>query len=121
MSSDHPSPVIHLDNSRTTRDFLRRTTEPYYNPSDIYLLIQRHTSCEVDKCEHCVQTGHLPDHLQVSVPEVDSRSAPGESELGTGIGQRGGYGFWRRNDSENLWCVGDLEPEDFIVRGAVGL
>ena len=120
MSSVHPSPVIHLDDSRTTRDFRRRAIEPH-NPSDVYLLVQRDTSGKVDKCEHGVQTGRLPDHLLVSVLEVDSRSAHGESEFGAGIGQREGYGFWRRVDAENFWCVGDLEPEDLAVRGVVGL
>ena len=121
MSSVHlASPVIHLDNSRTTRDFRRHAIEPY-DPSDVYLLIQRHTTGEVDKCEHGVQTGRLPGHLLVSVLEVDSRSAHGESEFGAGIGQREGYGFWRRVDAENLWCVSDLEPEDFTVGGVVWL
>ena len=85
MSSIPPSPVIHLDNSRTASDFVRRTIEPH-NTRDIHLLIQRDTSGEVDKHEPGVQTDRLPDHLLVSVLEVDSRSAHGESELGAGIG-----------------------------------
>ena len=92
MSSVRPSPVIHLDNSRTTGDFRRRAIEPH-NPSDVHLLIQRHTTGEVDKCEHGVQTDRLPDHLLVSMLEVDSGSTPGESEFGAGLRQRGGYGF----------------------------
>ena len=115
MSSVHLSPVIHLDNSRTTRDFRRHAIEPY-DPGDVYLLIQRHTTGEVDKREHGVQTSRLPNHLLVSVLEVDSGSAHGESEFGhAGIGQREGYGFWCRDDDEYLWCVGDLEPEGFTV------
>ena len=62
VSSIHPSPVIHSDNSRTANDFLQRTIESH-NPSDAYLLIQRNTSGEVDKREHGVQTDRLPDHL----------------------------------------------------------
>ena len=112
--------MIHLDNSRTTRDFRGRAIEPH-NPSDVYLLIQCDTTGEVDKCEHGVQTGRLPDHLLVSVLEVDSGSAHGESEFGAGIGQREGYGFRRRDNAENFWCVGDLEPEDFTVGGVVWL
>ena len=53
--------------------------------------------------------------------KVDSRSAHGEGELGAGIGQREEYGFWHRDDAEDLWRVVDLVPEDFTVRGVVGL
>ena len=92
MSSIPPSPVIHLDNSRTASDFVRRTIEPH-NTRDIHLLIQRDTSGEVDKCEYGVQTARILDHLPVSVFKVDSRSAHVKSEFGAGIGQRGGTGF----------------------------
>ena len=42
---------------------------------------------------------------------VEPGSVREEGELGTGIGKREGYGFWRHDDAENLWPVGDLRPE----------
>ena len=120
IPSVHPSPVIHIDNSRTARDFLRRAIEPY-NPSDVYHLIQRDTSGKVDKCEHGMQIARPPDHLLVSVLEADSGSTHEESKSGAGIGQRDGYGFGGRDDAENLWCVGDLELEDSTIREVVEL
>lgn len=83
MYSIYPSSVIHLDNSGTARDFLRRAIEPY-NPCDGHLLIQRETYGKVDKCEHGVQTARLPGHPLISVLEVDSGSAHREGELGAG-------------------------------------
>ena len=53
VSSIHPSPVIHSDNSRTANDFLQCTIESH-NPSNAYLLIQHDISGEVDKREHGV-------------------------------------------------------------------
>ena len=116
VSSIHPSPVIHSDNSRTANDFLQRTIESH-NPSDAYLLIQRNTSGEVDKREHGVQTDRLPDHLLVSVLKVDSRSAHGEGELGAGIGQREEYGFWHRDElrisgASLIWCLKTSRSEE---------
>ena len=84
-------------------------------------MIQRDTSGKVEKCEHGVQIALLPDHLLVSVLEADSGSTHGESKFGAGIGQRSGCGFGGHGDTENLWCVGDLEPEDFTIREVVEL
>lgn len=93
-----------LYNSRTAGDSIRRTIEPQ-NPSDVHLLIQRDTSSEVDKFEHSVQNARLLGRPLASVS----------------MGQREGCGFWRRDCAENVWCVGDLGPEDSTVRGVVGL
>ena len=57
----------------------------------------------------------------MSVLEADSGSTHRESKSGAGIGQRDGYGFGGRDDAENLWCVGDLELEDFTIREVVEL
>lgn len=35
--------------------------------------------------------------------------------------RRSGCALWRRDDVENLWCVGDPELEDLAIRGVVGL
>ena len=50
--------------------------------------------------------------------EIDSGSAHGEGELGTGIGGRDMFGFWCGDDAENFWRVGDLDPE-ILTGGSV--
>ena len=121
VSSAHPSPMIHLDNSRTARDFLRHTVEP--STSDVHLLIQRDTANEVNKYEHGVQIAHLPDYPPVSMLGVDSGSAHRESELGASIGQREDVGFGvvtmlRIYCASVIWT---LEPGDFTAGGVVRL
>lgn len=121
VSLVHPSPMIHLNNSRTARDFLWHAVEP--STSDVHLLIQRDTANEVNKCEHGVQIAHLPDYPPVSMLGVDSGSTHRKSELGASIGQREDVGFGVMT-MLRIYCVSviwTLEPGDFTTGGVVRL
>ena len=62
-----------------------------------------------------------PGHLLASFLQIGSGSTRGEGEFGTGIGQREECGLWGGNNFENLWHVGNLEPENPTIGVAVGL
>ena len=113
VSSLYPLPVIHLNNPDATAYFVRRTIVPH-DPSHIHQLVRGDTSGKVDKVEQVADAARLPDHLLVGLLEIDPRSAHRDGEFGAGERGRGGCGFWRRNNVEDVWNVGDLEPENLI-------
>ena len=120
VSSLYPLPVIHLNNPNTAADLVRRTIVPHY-PGHIHQLVRGDTSGKVDKVEQVADAARLPDHLLVGLLEIDPRSAHRDGEFGAGEGGMGGRGFWCRNDVEDVWNVGDLEPENLIFGlGVVG-
>ena len=96
-------------------------TPPYNRVPAMFTLIQRKTSGKADRVVHRVHIVHRPGHLLSSLLEIGSRSVHGEGELGAGIGEREGCEFWHAEDVENLWHVGDLEPEDSTIGLTVGL
>jgi len=114
------SPVVHLDNANTTGNFPRRPVDPH-NTSDVDRLVQSDTSSQVDKIVQAADTGRPPFHLLVRVLEIGSRSTHGEGELCTFVGEREGHGIWRSNGAENLWRIGDLEPENLTFGSVIGL
>lgn len=65
MSSVHASPMVHLNDSNTASDLLRRATPPH-NTNDVHLSIQRRTS------SHGVRAARLLGHPLVIVLEIDS-------------------------------------------------
>lgn len=62
-----------------------------------------------------------PGHLLASFLQIGSGSTRGEGEFGTGIGQREECGLWGGKNFENLWHLGNLEPENSTIGVAVGL
>jgi len=111
--------VVQLNNA-ITGEFLRRRIDPH-NPGDVHLLIQRNTSGRVGKLEHIVQVCHIPSHFPIRVVEIGSRSAHGEHEFGAVVGERERRGCWRRDDVQDIWHVGDLDPKRLSSRRVSGL
>ena len=62
-----------------------------------------------------------PGHLLASFLVIGSGSTHGEDESGTGIRQREECGLRDGDNVENLWHVGNLEPENLTIGVAVGL
>ena len=48
--------------------------------------------------------------LLVSLLEIGPGSTHGEGELGSGIEESRGFGFWRGGGVEDFWRVSNLEP-----------
>lgn len=112
--------MIYLDNANTVCDFRRRPIDPH-NARNVNLLVQSDTSSGVDKVVNGLDIGRLPSHLLKSVLEIDSGSTHRKGELGIVVRGRVGCGFRRRDNTENLWCVGGLDPKHLTVRRVVGL
>ena len=110
LFSAYLSPVVHLNNADTTCDLQRRPINPH-NSGDTHLSIQCDASSEVDKGEQVTDIIRLPLRLLITVLEVGSRSAHGDGDLGVIVGEGEGHGFWGGDNAEDIWRVGDLEPE----------
>ena len=110
--------MVHLNNTDTTSDLQRGPINPH-DSGDIHLLIQRDASSKVNKGEEVTDIVRLPLQLLVTVLEVGSRSAHGDGDLGVIVGEGKGHGFRRGDDAEDIWRVGDLEPEDLSFGGAI--
>jgi len=116
----HSSTAVRLDKTTTIAGFLRRPIDPQ-NRSGISHLIQGDTSSRVSKLKRIAVAGHLPCHLLISTLEISSRSAHREGHFSIVVGKGERCGCRRRDDVQNLWVVGDLNPKHLTAGRAAGL
>jgi len=106
----YPLAVVHLGDPKSTSDLLSLTLEPN-GTSHVHPLVQRDASSKVNELEDGEQAVHSPD--QLSFITLGSWSARRDGDLGADIGGVG-LGFWRSDDAQGFWSVGDLDPENLI-------
>ena len=116
----HPSPVIHLDDTNATSKLHRRAIIPH-NAGDVHPLVQRRTPSKVDKVGDVEHVVHLPGELLVRVLEVDPGSAHGGGDIGADVGEGETHGLRGGDHAEEVWHVGDLEPENLVFGIVLGL